>query len=80
MQNKKQMTWLILQILWVLIFVAGAILLQGKYRTLAILCAIACLYTLVHGLIRARAEQKLAEGAVLGQGEGKNSPEDREKP
>ena len=77
MKDKKQKTWLILQILWILIFVVGAALLEGKYRTLAILCACACVYTLAHGLIRSRTEQKLSEGAVLS--EGKSSREDGEK-
>ncbi len=62
MRDKKQNIGLMLQGLWILIFLLAALLLEGKLRALALLCACACGYTLVHSLIRARAEKKLSEG------------------
>ncbi len=75
--KKKQKTWLILQILWVLIFVIGAVLLQGKYRRIAIICAFACAFSLVLGLQRARTAQKLSVDAFLNN--EKNGPDQGEK-
>ena len=80
MKDRKQRTWLILQGIWILVFLAAAFLLSGKYRTMAVFCVCACVYTLIQGLLRARGEQRRSEGAAPDAEEGKNSPEDGEKP
>ena len=76
MKDKKQKIGLILQGVWIAVFLLAALLLEGKLRALAILCAGGCVYTLVHSLIRARAEDKLLLGA---EETGKIPPEDQEK-
>ena len=74
MKDKKQSLGMILQGVWIAIFLLAGLLLEGKLRTLALLCAAACVYTLIHSLIRARAERKLSQG-----GEEKTGDSEGEK-
>ena len=75
MKDKKRSLGMILQGVWIAIFLLAGLLLEGKLRTLALLCAAACVYTLIHSLIRARAERKRSQG-----GEEKTGDSEGEKP
>ena len=79
MKDKKQTISLILQGVWILTFLLAAPLLEGKLRAAALLCACACVYTLIHSLIRSRAERKLSEGGEAA-GEEKTGVSGGEKP
>ena len=78
MKDKKQSFGLILQSVWIVIFLMAALLLEGKLRTLAILCACACVYTLIHRMIRSRAERKLSESGEPAEA-GKSAGSEGEK-
>ena len=79
MKDRKETLGLALQGVWILLFLLAGLLLEGKLRTLAILCACGCAYTLIHSLIRARAERKLSEGGEAA-GEEKRDVSEGEKP